>query len=195
MRNPLRLKNLKLRFLPYYLAGGAILFFVRPTPAAYGAGAALVVLGALLRTWGAGHLVKRDRLTVSGPYARLRHPLYAGTLLTATGFGLILGGWVSVVVLAFVLPWFFLHYFPRKDKSESEQLAKLHDGDFQLYYDNVPALLPALRPWHPAPGSLAKADATVRWSGRRYSDNNELGTLLAQMAGLVILAIRTFPAV
>jgi protein-S-isoprenylcysteine O-methyltransferase Ste14 len=195
MRNPLRLKNLKLRFLPYYVIGGAILFSVRPTPATYGAGASLVVLGALMRTWGAGHLVKNDQLAITGPYAWLRHPLYVGTLLTATGFAVILGGWLSLAVIAFVLPWFFFYYFPRKDESESERLAKVHGGDFQLYRENVPALLPAQRPWHPAPGSLLKADSTMRWSGRCYSDNNEFGTLLAQLTGLVFLAFRTLPAV
>ena len=35
---------------------------------------AIVVLGAALRSWGAGHLLKNDGLTITGPYAHLRHP-------------------------------------------------------------------------------------------------------------------------
>ena len=100
MRNPIRLKNLSRRFLPFYLAGLAILILHRPDPAAMFVGAIPVVAGAGLRSWGAGHLIKNDRLTISGPYAYLRHPLYAGTLLLTVGFVLVAGG-AGVTVAGF----------------------------------------------------------------------------------------------
>ena len=64
MRNPFRLKNLRLRFLPLYLAGCALLLVVRPEPVAWCIGLVGILAGALLRSWGAGHLVKGDRMTV-----------------------------------------------------------------------------------------------------------------------------------
>ena len=81
MRNPIRLKNLQLRFLPYYVAGVLVLLTLRPTGPLFALGVAFVLAGALLRGWGAGHLVKNDSLAITGPYAHLRHPLYAGSLL------------------------------------------------------------------------------------------------------------------
>ena len=53
-----------------------------------------------------------------------------------------------------------------------------------------PALVPAVRAWRPDPTTLKVADPSLRWSAERYSANNELGTLLAQAAGLALLAAR-----
>jgi protein-S-isoprenylcysteine O-methyltransferase len=38
------------------------------------------------------------QLITSGPYRLLRHPSYAGTLLTLVGLGLALGSWLSLLV-------------------------------------------------------------------------------------------------
>jgi hypothetical protein len=109
----------------------------------------------------------------------------------AVGFAIIVGGWITAAGLAAVLPWFFLQYFPRKERTESARLEEIYRRDFRLYHANVPALLPSLGPWHPEPGQLETCDSTRRWSGRYYSDNNELGTLLALIAGLCFFALRT----
>lgn len=188
VRNPIRLKNLNSRFLPYYVAGALLFLLAHPSPASYASGAVLVLAGAALRSWGAGHLVKNDRLTISGPYAWLRHPLYAGTLLVAVGYAVVLGGLYTGAALAFVVPWFFVRYFPRKERAESERLASIYGRDFEQYRDHVNALVPAFSPWRPAPATLADADPGLRWSAERYSDNNELGALIAILAGLALLA-------
>lgn len=192
MRNPLRLKNLRLRFLPFFLLAGVALVISRPTPGGFVAGGALVVVGAALRTWGAGHLVKNDRLTISGPYAHLRHPLYLGTLLVAAGFALIAGGVVSLALLAFFLPWFFLAYFPRKDRVESARLEERHGDAYACYRDEVPALCPSPRSWQPPLVTRDVANPATPWDLARYDDNNELGTLIALLAGLVLFALRVF---
>lgn len=185
MRNPIRTKNLKLRFWPFYLAGAAALALMRPSWPSLAAGLVLIVAGAALRAWGAGHLVKTDRLTVTGPYAHVRHPLYAGTLLIASGFSVSVGGWLAVGLLGLLLPWFFLVYFPRKERVESERLERLYGAEYVAYRENVPALFPSLRPWR----SMRVVDA--RWSGARFDGNNELGTVLALAAGLALVVLRT----
>ena len=48
-------------------------------------GLPLAVLGLTLRGWAGGHLAKDRQLATSGPYAYLRNPLYAGTLMVAGG--------------------------------------------------------------------------------------------------------------
>ena len=88
MRNPVRLKNFNARFLPLYVIGLVILATYSPDARSFGFAAPLWIAGALLRGWGAGHLVKNDALTTTGPYAYLRHPLYLGTILIGTGFAI-----------------------------------------------------------------------------------------------------------
>lgn len=193
MRNPIRLKNLKLRFALLYTLGALALVFLRPDPLNFALGGSLVALGSVLRTWGAGHLVKNDRLTVTGPYAHLRHPLYAGTLLVGAGFALIAGGVMSLLLLAILMPWFFLVYFPRKEHIESERLEQLYGEQFANYRNEVPALFPSFRAWRPSASagqSEAFDDLARTWSRDRYIDNNELGTLIALVAGLILFVIR-----
>ena len=182
MRNPIRLKNLSLRFLPLYGLGLALLIFHAPAWQAVWIGLLPIAAGLALRGWGAGHLVKNDALTTSGPYAHLRHPLYLGTLLIGTGFGVAIGGGYSLALLALLWPWFAFHYFPRKESVESDRLMARYGDRFGRYRQAVPALVPRLRAWY---DEVEPARPTT-WAFERYSDNNELGTLLA--AGLGWLA-------
>jgi protein-S-isoprenylcysteine O-methyltransferase Ste14 len=188
MRNPIRLKNLSLRFVPYYAIGIAILVFYPVRPEGLVLGLPFVVIGAAIRSWGAGHLVKNDVLTISGPYAHLRHPLYFGTISVATGFTLMVGGWLALGLLAIVWPWFALHYFPRKERSESRRLEELYGDAFRVYREAVPALWPRLTPW--SPPADGDGEAAPRWDLARYSANNELGTLLALIAGVIVFGFR-----
>ena len=140
----------------------------------------LVAFGALLRGWGAGHLVKNDVLTTTGPYAHMRHPLYAGTILIGTGFALALGGWLSLLGVLALWPWFVFDYFPRKERSEAARLEFIYGGAFVRYRSSVPALWPRLNRWTDVGGHQR---VETRWALERYSGNNELGTLLAVVAG------------
>jgi hypothetical protein len=186
MRNPIRLKNLSPRFLPFYLIGLVILLSYRPSPPSVLAALPILFVGIALRGWGAGHLVKNDELTTTGPYAHLRHPLYLGTVLIVTGFATALGGLVGLLVVAAFWPWFVLRYFPRKERSESEKLLARYGERFARYRAAVPALRPRLHGWRDAPEA-----AEARWALSRYSDNNELGTLLAVVAAWVAFWVRS----
>jgi len=199
MRNPIRLKNLRLRFLPF-IALGIVLLALRPArPEDFVLGLPPILLGTALRGWAAGHLVKTDVLTTSGPYAHLRHPLYLGSLLIGSGFALLVGGRTSLVVLAFAWSWFAWRYFPRKDRVECARLAVLYGDAFRRYREAVPGLWPRLRPWRAA-GAAAGATAAARsasppgWSLDRYSENNELGTLLAVTVTLAAFVGRVLAA-
>ena len=186
MRNPIRRKNLNARFLPFYLFGIAILTLQSPRPEGFVAAIPLIVMGAALRSWGAGHLVKNDRLTTTGPYAHLRHPLYLGTILIATGFGVWAGGWLTLAALGLLWPWFALRYFPRKERSESRRLETAYGELFRRYRKAVPALWPRLRAWQDEHATGSRD----RWAFDRYDDNNELGTFLAVSLGVLVFWLR-----
>ncbi|MCP5041237.1 MAG: hypothetical protein GY944_09420 [bacterium] len=179
-----------MRFVPFFVLGVLALVLLQPHSASLALGGGLAALGSVLRGWGAGHLVKNDRLTVTGPYAHLRHPLYAGTLLVGTGFAVIAGGVVALALLVLFLPWFFLRYFPRKERIESERLAQMYGEHYVRYRAEVPALFPTLRAWHPPTDGIPFDDLGRAWSSERYVDNNELGTLIALVAGLALFALR-----
>jgi len=186
VRHPFRRKNLSLRLLPAYALSLAALALAQPTLPSFALGLPFVALGAGLRTWGAGHLVKNDLLSLGGPYAHLRHPLYAGTLCLALGFGVIAGGWALALVLGGFLPAFFLYYFPYKERVESARLEQRYGRVYAEYRRAVPALLPSLARFTP-PGGAAVRE---RWSAARLRENDEHGTLLGVGVGLLLLALR-----
>lgn len=93
--------------------------------------------GLLLRAWAAGHLRKNQQLTVSGPYAFVRNPLYLGTLATALGCT-VAAAKPLLALLAGAL--FFFVYQPVMEQEE-QHLRKLFP-EFEEYAKRVPQLIP-----------------------------------------------------
>ena len=72
-----------------------------PTPTSMLAGIPISVVGLLLRAWAAGHLAKDRQLATTGPYAYIRNPLYAGTLLVAAGIVIASrSAWLAIIFVA-----------------------------------------------------------------------------------------------
>ena len=84
------------------------------------AGAAVALSGVALRQWSIVTLGRffTERVTIcrdhqvvaSGPYRLVRHPGYAGTLLTVAGLAVTLRNWLSLVV---VTAGFLVSHIPR----------------------------------------------------------------------------------
>jgi hypothetical protein len=72
----------------------------RPQPAAVAWSLALVLPGLWLRGYAAGYVKKNRELTMTGPYAHTRNPLYLGSMLMAAGFAVALLSWPVALVLA-----------------------------------------------------------------------------------------------
>src|SRR5688500_18041734 len=95
------------------------------------AGFALVVFGEWVRMWAAGHLVKNKVLTVTGPYAYVKNPLYIGTFLCMAGFAIMAkgnpaqSGWLGYmnwILLGVGVLGFVVYYVPYKKKREGDRL-------------------------------------------------------------------------
>jgi len=185
VRHPFRRKYLDPRLLALYALGGLCVWLAEPTPARLAAGGLVAALGAGLRAWGAGHLLKTERLVCSGPYAHLRHPLYAGTLLVAAGLGVAAGPRGLALVALVLGPLFFAHYLPRKERSEGARLERRHGEAYRAWRRGVPALVPRLAPWRPAGASEGP-----RWSAARFRANDEDGALFAVAVAFGLLALR-----
>ena len=110
-----------------------------PQPAAVAWSLALVLPGLWLRGYAAGYVRKNRELTVTGPYAYTRNPLYLGSMLIAAGFALALLSWPVALLLA---GGFAVIYVP-VIASEERFLRATFPG-FYAYCRRVPRLIPRL---------------------------------------------------
>lgn len=177
-------KRLRPRQLAVYAAAAAILLTSHPTPLSIAIGLAPIVAGVALRIWATGYLHKNDALTVSGPYAYLRHPLYLGTLLIGTGFAWMAASPAALGLWAGFLGAYFLYYLPYKERIECARLESLYGDAFRRYSTAVPALVPRLHAYHPLAG---EGDATLLWNRARFADNHELGMAVGIAGGVAAL--------
>lgn len=166
----------------------ALLVLARPSIWTLVIGGGAAALGLALRVWATGYLVKNERFTREGPYRWVRHPLYLGTWLIATG-ALVAGlgphapqPWALLLLVAFQLA-FFGYYLPRKDAKETARLTRLY-GEPYLQYR---ALVPSFGPRFSAAPLPAEA---LPWSLARVGANSEWGTLAGTVAGFAFLTLR-----
>jgi protein-S-isoprenylcysteine O-methyltransferase Ste14 len=127
----------KIRVFAGYAFGIIFFIFSRPNFSILYLTLPFIFAGIFLRTWSAGCIVKKSKLTTLGPYSIVRHPLYLGSFLTGIGFT-ILGGieWVLVFVSGF-----FIFYIP-KIIMEEEALKKIYGDEYERYRKDVPAFFP-----------------------------------------------------
>ena len=142
--------------------------FSRPSFTSLAIGIPLSICGLLLRGWAAGHLAKNKDLAVSGPYAYLRNPLYAGTLITAAGLVVGSRSWLLVPIFAAV---FLLVYLPAIELEE-QHLRTLF-ANYAAYAEKIHRFLP-FHKW-PTPGS--RFAPALYWKNEEYKAS--LGFLVA----------------
>jgi protein-S-isoprenylcysteine O-methyltransferase Ste14 len=127
-----------------FVTAGLYLFeLVRraPQPTAVAWSLVLVLPGLWLRGYAAGYVKKNRELTMTGPYAHTRNPLYLGSMLMAAGFALALMSWPVALLLAV---GFAVIYIP-VIASEERFLRAAFPG-FEGYRRRVPRLIPRLTP-------------------------------------------------
>lgn len=125
-----------------YLFAIVVLWFARPNPKSVAIGAAIGIFGLLMRAYAAGYLKKQEVLTVTGPYAFTRNPLYFGSAILTAGAAWAMRSWISSAVL-FV--YFAVVYYVVMRREEGE--LRGHFGEsFEVYARNVPLFFPRLTP-------------------------------------------------
>jgi protein-S-isoprenylcysteine O-methyltransferase Ste14 len=130
-----------------FLTAAVYLFeIVRTAPhlAAIGWSLLLVIPGVALRAAASGTVKKNQELTVAGPYAHTRNPLYLGSSLIAAGFALALFNvWVALLIAA----GFTLIY--ASVIASEERFLRATFPQFDAYCRAVPRFLPRLTPGKP----------------------------------------------
>lgn len=116
----------------------AVLFFARPNPRSILYGALVGIIGLALRAWAAGYLHKQEILTVTGPYAYTRNPLYLGSAVLAVGVAIAARSWISASVIAA----YFIIVYSVVMRREERELRVQHGADFDRYTAAVSLFLP-----------------------------------------------------
>lgn len=154
----------------------AVLYFwlARPTWRFLGVGAVLIVPGLLIRALASGHVRKNEALTMSGPYAYTRNPLYLGSLLIGLGFAVASRSWwVGVVLVAM----FFAIYVPVIRGEEKFLREKF--PEFEEYARRVPRMFPRI-------GRSSEGGGSFSFDlYRQHREYNALLGALGMMAALV----------
>jgi len=124
----------------------------------FAAGAFLVALASLWRTWGTSYLraevmrdarVRTEKLVADGPYRHVRNPLYLGNILLAAGLGLMASR-TGFAILVLGLTVFVLRLILREEAELRE-----HQGEpYRRYCAAVPRLVPSLLPRVAAGGNV-----------------------------------------
>ena len=167
----LRLRAVWLLVIPF-------LWLARPSLGLLMLGGAAAAVGLAVRAWAAGTIHKERELTVTGPYAFTRNPLYLGTFLLGLGVTVAGGhwGWPALFLLFYVL------VYGRTMAEEKALLAELFGERYRDYAARVPAVIPRLTPYRPN-GAAGKGFTVAQ-----YRRNREWEAALGALAGFAFLA-------
>ncbi len=124
----------------------------------FGTAAALLVVAALVRTWGSAYLGRKvvhdhalhgEDLRADGPYRHVRNPLYFGNVLLSVAMGMV-APVIGCVVMIVGITVFCYRLIGREEAAlEAEQ------GDrYRAFKRAVPRLWPSLRARIPASGDV-----------------------------------------
>jgi protein-S-isoprenylcysteine O-methyltransferase Ste14 len=135
-----------------------------PAPLAAVSGIGLTLVALAVMAWTVfsgpivvGHYVTRtQRLRTTGPYARVRHPLYAGVLGLWLGMSVGLHSTLSTLVaVCFVLPTYFAYV-----RIEERLLEHAFGVQYRRYRERVPRFLPRVGARVDEPQELAREQAS-----------------------------------
>ncbi len=111
----------------------------------------IAVTGELIRLWGVSWAGSETRTTgsvggtflvVSGPFGRVRNPLYVGNILMYFGLGVMSFSIFPYLQIVALLFFFIQYHFIIKE--EEGYLSKTYGKDYQDYLNNVPRFIPRL---------------------------------------------------
>lgn len=156
-----------------------VLILARPTPRSILRGALVGVIGLLVRANAAGYLRKQEVLTVAGPYAYTRNPLYFGSAILTLGVAIATNSWFSSVVLSI----YFALFYSMVMRREEQELRLQHGTAFDGYAQAVPLFLP-----HFSAAKL-KAGGAGSFSFPQYKKNREYRAAIGFLLLLVLLLV------
>jgi hypothetical protein len=147
----------------------------------------LVLPGLWLRGYAAGYVKKNSELTITGPYAHVRNPLYLGSILIAAGFAVAL---MSLPFAIALVVFFLLIYVPVIASEE----AFLRDTflEFEWYCARVPRLIPRITPARAPDGPRGQSGSFSFDLYRKHREyNSAIGAALLYVSLLLAIVLHT----
>jgi protein-S-isoprenylcysteine O-methyltransferase Ste14 len=165
-----------------FVFAGVYIWLARPTFISLAWSLLLVIPGLWLRGYAAGYVKKNAELTMTGPYAYTRNPLYLGSMLIAFGFA---AASKSIVIVLLLAALFALIYIPVIHSEETFLRSKF--ADFDTYAASVPRLIPRMRP-----ARIGDSPDMERgsFSFPLYRKHREYNALMGATAIYAVLALR-----
>jgi protein-S-isoprenylcysteine O-methyltransferase Ste14 len=161
-----------------------VLWVSRPVPRSILSGAILGAIGLFVRARAAGYLHKQEVLTVSGPYAYTRNPLYLGSAILTLGVAVAARSWIAAAILC----GYFALVYGVVMRREEQELRRHHGTAFEEYARTVPLFMPRLR------AARLSSATPSSFSLVQYKKNREyraaIGFLLLLIGFLVIWRLR-----
>ena len=170
----------KIRRIPLFVGAILLVLFAKPNLPGIVIGLILIIIGECIRIWAAGHLRKNESLTVTGPYAYVKNPLYIGSILMTGGFCILAD---NIYLLAAATFMFCFHYIPYKKRVEGDRLKKIFGSRFEDYDREVPDYLPRRTPY---------SKEMASWKFKFFVENSEEGILLIVIAGILLIMSRPY---
>ncbi|MGB7189330.1 MAG: isoprenylcysteine carboxylmethyltransferase family protein [Acidobacteriaceae bacterium] len=155
------------------------LWLARPSASFLAWSLLLVVPGLWLRGYASGYVKKNAEVTMTGPYAHTRNPLYLGSMLIAFGFALAARSvWIAVALAVL----FALIYIP-VIRAEEAFLRATFAG-YDAYAARVPRLIPRARP------AMAQTGEQGCFSSALYRKHREYNALIGAAAIYAALILK-----
>jgi protein-S-isoprenylcysteine O-methyltransferase Ste14 len=161
-----------------FLFAAFYLWRARPSWQSITAGVAVACIGLLIRALASGQVKKDRELTMTGPYAYVRNPLYLGSIVLGVGFALAardIGIGVGLVL------YFVVVYVP-VIRGEQNYLRSTFPG-YAEYTRQVPSLVPR---------TLWFTGVTNGFSRELYFRHREYNSLLGAVAITAVLIAKIF---
>jgi hypothetical protein len=141
-----------------------VLLLARPTPESVLWAIPFGLIGLLIRGVAAGYLHKQEVLTVAGPYAYTRNPLYLGSAVLTIAAGIATHSWICAGILCAYFALFYSFVMRR----EETELRRRHGEAFDRYAAAVPLFFPRLTPVRLAPAEFAMFSSAQFKKNREY---------------------------
>jgi len=123
-----------------FLGGRETLFTESP----YLIGLGVLLLAGGIGLWAAASVhcsraTNAGEIATTGPYRRIRHPIYASVLLLCLGIGFVFFTWLHVLVLAIFAPLWWL-----EARCEEEEMTERFGDAYTAYQERTAMLIPGL---------------------------------------------------
>lgn len=142
------------------------------------AGFLVSMLGEFLQLWCFASLDKNSTLTIRGPYAMVRNPMYLGRFFIPLGFLMLLGQWWLLLGYAV----FYWAYMDARVQREEAHLRPIFGAPYEEYCAGVRRFVPG---WPQAGKKVAF------WSWTLFTQNNAGTNLLGTLGAWAVVAAWT----